>query len=235
MQPFFPYLTTTPIGKVILLSLALLAPAATGHARASFFQYLQESASQGQAEAQFVLGLAYRDGWDGSLKSGTVFARWCALAEELGDQRPELMLDLLQKGNDRIPPDGAKAMAYLTQAAAQGNDYARVILGEMLLEGNGVPVNWRNGAEWIRKSATAGFPPAQFRLGVIYLIGDSALPKNEIEALAWFIVAAQAGSKPAETFRDERTQLLGREVARLAVMRSLTLLGKGGTGTTGGG
>jgi TPR repeat protein len=96
----------------------------------------------------------------------------------------------------------------------------------MLLEGDGVPADWRRGMDWIRKSATAGFAPAQFRLGVIYLVGDNATPKNEIEALAWFIVAAEAGSKSAQEFRDERTQLLGREAARLAVKRSRTLLAK---------
>ena len=31
-----------------------------------------------------ILGLAYRDGWEGSIKSGTVAARWCDLADELG-------------------------------------------------------------------------------------------------------------------------------------------------------
>ena len=209
--------------KVLLLSLVLIAPALPVQAEVSFIRYLQSSADQGEAESQFILGLAYRDGWEGTVKAGSTAARWCDLAAELGDQRPAMVLGLLEREKDRVSKDETKAVQFLTQAASQGDNYARVILGEMFLEGNGVPADWRSGTDWIRKSAYAGFPPAAFRLGVIYLIGDSSTPRDEIEALAWFIVAADAGSKPAATYRDKRTELLGREAARLAIKRSQTL------------
>jgi len=220
----FPHPATTTIGRLVGFALALLVPALAVQAKLPFLHYLHESASLGEAESQFILGLAYRDGWEGTVKTGSIAAHWCDLAAELGDQRPELVFGLLQQDNVRVTPDPAKAVECLTQAAGQGNDYARVILGEMLLEGNGVPADWRNGAEWIRKSAYAGFFPAQFRLGIIYLIGDSGTPKNEVEALAWFILAAEAGSKPARHLRDLQTQALGREVAIQAIKRSRTLL-----------
>ena len=213
--------------KVLLLSLALLTPVLPVQAEVSFIRYLQESASQGEAESQFILGLTYRDGWEGTIKSCSIADRWRTLAAELDDQRPAFVFALLQKENDRVQKDEAKAVQCLTQAAGQGEDYARVLLGEMLLEGNGVPADWRSGTEWIKKAAQAGFAPAQFRLGVIYLVGDATTPKDDIEALAWFIVAAAAGSKPALQFRDERTKLLGREAARLAILRTRAILHKG--------
>ncbi len=61
----------------------------------------------------------------------------------------------MQQDNVRVAPDPAKAVACLTRAAGLGNDYARVILGEMLLEGSGVPVDWRTGAELIRNFSAA--------------------------------------------------------------------------------
>jgi len=209
--------------KVLLLSLAILAPVLPLQAEVSFFHYLVETAKQGEAESEFILGMTYCDGWEGVIRTGTVAARWCELAAELGDQRPVFVFNLLQRSPDRIKPDRAEAIKWLTAAADRGDNYARVILGEMLLEGDGVPADWRHGAEWIHKSAAAGFAPAQFRLGVIYLVGDAATPKNPVEALAWFIVAAEAGSKPAVDFRDEQTAKLGRELARLAVLRSREL------------
>lgn len=212
--------------KVLLLSLAFLAPALPVQAEGSFFKYLGQSAERGEAESQFILGLFHRDGWDGTLRSGTIAAKWYELATEVGDQRPLLVLGLLQRGKDEVLKDGTKAMQFLRLAAEQGDNYAQVILGDMLLEGDGVTADWRLGTELIRKSATSGFPPAQYRLGVIYLVGDQSLPKNEVEALAWFIVAAEAGSKLAQEYRDERTQELGLEVARLAIKRSRELLGK---------
>ena len=231
----FPHPATTTVGRVIGFVLALLVQALPVQAMLPFLQYLHASASQGEAESQFILGLTYRDGWEGTIKICSIAAHWCDLAAELGDQRPELVFGLLQQDKVRVQPDPAKAVECLTRAAELGNDYARVILGEMLLEGNGVPTDWRNGAEWIRKSAHAGFFPAQFRLGIIYLIGDSGMPKNEVEALAWFILAAEAGSKPAQHLRDERTQALGREVALLAIKRSRTLLTSDGPESAGGG
>lgn len=222
-------------GKFVLLSLVLLTAVAQVQAKVSFLKYLQETADQGEAESRFILGLAYRDGWEGSVKPGTVAARWCEVAAEMDDHRPELVFGLLEKGGERVLPDASKAVELLTLAAGQDDNYAQVILGEMLLEGKGVPIDWRSGTEWIRKSANAGFPPAQFRLGVIYLVGDESTPKNEIEALAWFILAAEAGSETARVFRDERTQSLGHEAAYQAVKRSRTLVVKTGVKSQEGG
>ncbi len=210
-----------------MLSLVILAPALSVPARASFFGYLVHSANESEAESQFILALTYWDGWEGTIRTGTTAARWCDLAAELGDHRPNFVFGLLQSEKDRVSPDRAEAWKWLNQAAEHGDDYARVILGEKLLEGDGVPADWHRGTEWIRKSANAGFSPAQFRLGVIYLVGDSVTPRNEVEALAWFIVAAEAGSRPAQSYRDQQTSLLGHEIARLAVIRSRALLGKG--------
>ena len=213
--------------KVLLLSLALLAPALPAHAEGFFLRYLVETAAQGEAESQFILGLAYSDGWDGTIKAGSTAAKWREMATELGDLRPLLVTGLLRKEKTRLEQDRAEALKFLTSAAERGDSYAQVILGDKLLEGDGVSSDWRQGAEWIKKAATAGFAPAQFRMGVIYLIGDATKPKDEIEALAWFILAAESGSKTAQEYRDERTRLLGRDIARLAIKRSRTILAAG--------
>lgn len=212
--------------KVLLLSLALSISALPAQAAYSFIEYLQTSASRGEAESQLVLGLAYRDGWDGTIKPGLITFRWCELAAEAGDPRPAFVLGLLQKEKDRIAKDEAKAMRWLSAAADHGDNYARVLLGEILLEGNGVPPDWRRGTNWIRQAALDGFVPGQFRLGIIYLIGDVAIPKDDVEALAWFIVAAESGSQAAIELRDKRTKLLGQNVSYLALKRSRALLGK---------
>jgi TPR repeat protein len=209
--------------KVFLLSLAFLASIPPLQAERSYWRQLRESAAGGEAEAQLILGLVYRDGWEGTIRPDTLAIRWRDLAAELDDSRPALVLALLQREKQPVPPDPAQAAKWLHLAAGRGDPYAQVILAEMLLEGNGVPADWRQGVSWMTKSAATGFAPAQLRLGVIHLVGDESLPKNEIEALAWFIVAAEAGSKLAGEFRDEHTPLLGREAARLAVLRSRDL------------
>jgi TPR repeat protein len=213
--------------KILPLSLVLLAPLLAVSVKGSFLQYLQVSAGRGEAESQFILGLAYCDGWDGTIHSGSTAAKWRELASELGDLRPLLVTGLLRHEKVRFEQDRAAAVKWLGLAAERGDNYARVILGDMLLEGDGVPADWRRGKAWIVQSARAGFAPAQFRLGVIYTVGDRTTPKDDVEALAWFILAAESGSQTAREYRDERTGALGREVARLAIRRSRVLLAKG--------
>lgn len=188
-------------------------------------RFLLETAGQGEAESQFILGLAYGDGWDGTIKSGSTAAKWRELAAELGDLRPLLVTGLLRKEKARVEQNREEALKWLTLAAERGDNYAQVILGDKLLEGDGVTANWGRGAELIRQAASVGFGPAQFRMGIIYMVGDASTPKDEIESLAWFILAAESGSKTAQEYRDERTELLGREVARLAIKRSRILKG----------
>jgi len=212
--------------KVLLFSLALMTPLLSVQAEGDFFQSVRQLAARGEAESQFILGLAYRDGWAGTLQPGSTAAKWREMALEQGDLRPVLVLGLLKQEGVRVAADGARGIQCLSLAAERGDNYARVILGDMLLEGDGVPANWRGGAELIRKAAAEGFGPGQFRLGLIYLVGGDTTPRNEVEALAWFILAAEAGCKVAREFRDERTQALGREVASLAVKRSRIILRK---------
>jgi TPR repeat protein len=201
-----------------------MIPALPAQAGVSFLRYLEATAGQGEAESQLILGLLYRDGWDGAIRQGSALERWCQLAAEQDDRRPAFLLGRLLMEPGRIVPDKARSAQCLAAAADLGDNYARVLLGETLLEGAGVPVDWTHGAELMRQAARAGFAAAQFRLGILYLVGDATLPKDEIEALAWFIVAADAGSRPAQKLRDERTALLGREAARLAIKRSRALL-----------
>lgn len=210
--------------KTFFLLLGFLASLAPVQAGLPFFSYLRQTATDGDAESQLILGLAYRDGWDGTIKADSYVAKWHTLAVELHDQRPNLLLRRLLQQSEHITQDNVTAQKWLSLAAQQGDDYARVILGEMLLEGDGVVADWINGADLLRKSAATGFVPAQFRMGLVYLVGGKTTPKDEVEALAWFIVAAESGSKVAKEFRDEQTQLLGREVAHLAIKRSRLLL-----------
>lgn len=54
--------------KVFLLSLALLALIPPVQAERAYWRQLQESAATGETEALIVLSLAYRDGWDGTIR-----------------------------------------------------------------------------------------------------------------------------------------------------------------------
>lgn len=67
---------------------------------------------------------------------------------------------------------------------------------------------------WLRKSAQRGYPLAQTSLGVLYLNGDG-VPLDQVEAYAWFTLAADQGEPDAlEAEAALSVELSDEELAR---------------------
>ncbi len=111
-----------------------------------------------------------------------------------------------------------------SRAEKQGDDYlaefpniiplaegglapAQFNLGDMRLEGKGVPQDYALAAKWHRKAAEQGFPMAQYRLGQLYAEGKG-VEKNEALAVKWFNKAAEAGVTLPQTGAGETGQSL---------------------------
>lgn len=85
----------------------------------------------------------------------------------------------------------------LEQAAAKGNPKAETQLGEMLLRGDGLPVDETRGIALLEKAARAGHSAAAFRLGMLLTSGDSGVAKDPVRALNYFRAAAAGGEAEA--------------------------------------
>ena len=72
---------------------------------------------------------------------------------------------------------------------------------------------------WLRK----GNAHAQSLLGLCYAKGEG-VPKNMVEALAWYNLAAVSGEEKIAEFRDRMEQRLGREATLQAQQRAKELL-----------
>ena len=67
---------------------------------------------------------------------------------------------------------------------------------------------------WLRESARRGYPLAQTSLGVLYLNGDG-VPLDQVEAYAWFTLAADQGEPGAlEVEAALSVELSEEELAR---------------------
>jgi TPR repeat protein len=64
-----------------------------------------------------------------------------------------------------------------------------------------VPLAGHAGADDIRRDALQGSTAAQYEMGILYEFGFH-LAEHEIEALAWYSVAAERGNQPAARRRD---------------------------------
>jgi Sel1 repeat len=95
--------------------------------------------------------------------------------------------------------EGNYATAYrlLRPLADQGNASAQARIGQMYLDGRGVPRDYAEALKWFRKAADQGFADAQNTLGSMYSKGRG-VPPDYAEAMKWFRKAADQGSARAQ-------------------------------------
>src|SRR4030066_6938 len=67
----------------------------------------------------------------------------------------------------------------------------------MYVDGQGVPQNPAEGANWCRKAAERGYLAAQRDLGWMYASGEG-IPQDHAEAAKWFRTAAEQGDPKAQ-------------------------------------
>jgi hypothetical protein len=101
-----------------------------------------------------------------------------------------------------------EALAYYQQAAQYGYVIAEASLGEMSLNGEGIPRNYRDAFLWYSKAASKGFAPAQFNIGTLYENGQG-VNKNIPQAVEWYRRAAQQGLPGAQENLRRVTPLIG--------------------------
>ena len=77
------------------------------------------AAEQGDADAQFNLGLKYANGW-GVLEDDAEAVRWYRLAAEQGDADAQFNLGLMYDTGEDVLKDDAEAVRWYRMAAEQG-------------------------------------------------------------------------------------------------------------------
>ncbi|WP_397385863.1 tetratricopeptide repeat protein, partial [Prosthecobacter sp.] len=85
----------------------------------------------------------------------------------------------------------------LRTRAEQGEVQAQRLLGQRLLNGDGVPKDAAEAVKWLRLAADHGDGRAQYLLGGAYFQG-SGVAKDEIAALTWVRKAAAQGDPNAQ-------------------------------------
>ena len=89
--------------------------------------------------------------------------------------------------------DYATAVAKFRPLAAQGNATAQLMLGQLYLDGSGVPQDDALALAWVRKGAEQSDPAAQNYLGMMYRDGEG-VTVDYAQAMKWFRKAADNGS-----------------------------------------
>ena len=163
-------------------------------------EQLERLADAGDAYAQYIIGMAYRDG--GLLIPDTVKAQ--KLLERTAEQdldAAQYALGKLYLSDDADVHDSAKGIYWLKRSADNGNDFAAYRLGKEYLSGNNVSKDAAAAAEYLRQAANNGNAYAQYLLGKLTLIGEG-IPKDMDAAYEWFAAARDNGHAYAEFFME---------------------------------
>jgi len=201
----------------ILLMLSFASPVAAGpgedaaaaYARGDYataLRLLRPLAEQGDAQAQYNLGVLYDNG-RGVPQDNAEAMKWYRKAADQGDARSQNNLASMYATGQGVPKNYAEAMKWFRRAADQGNARAQHSLGFMYATGQGVPQDNAQAVGWYRKAADQGYAHAQFNLGFMYKEG-LGVPQDYVQAHMWFSLAATTGDRGAAEGRDNVANLM---------------------------
>lgn len=158
---------------------------------------LIKQAEQGDAEAQFKLGLAYYNG-DGINRNYRKAYHWFLKSAEQGNSEAQYWVGYMLRKGKKIGTDYKKAMEWFRKSALQDNPSALLHIGGMYHNGEGCKRDVKVAFEYIKKAADLGLPKAYMYMGVWHrLYGDS------IAALSWFEKAADEDEKFLPEIADQ--------------------------------
>ena len=122
-------------------------------------------AEQGDADAQYLLGLRYDLG-QGVPQDLAEAAMWYRRAAAQGNARAQSNLGVIYFMGKGVRRDHGEAARWLRLAAEQGDGTAQYFLGMLYERGQGVSRDHGEAAKWFRQAADQGNIAAKLQLGL---------------------------------------------------------------------
>ena len=160
------------------------------------FSLWENSAKQGFAVAQNILGLCYANGWHIKQDYKKAFCYFSKAAEQKF-ATAQRNIGLCYIKGWHVTQDYEKALYWFTQAAEQGNANAQGCLGICYANGNGVNQDYSKTVYWLIKAAEQGDAIAQSCLGYCYGTGKG-VKQDYGKAVYWYTKAAEQGNAIAQ-------------------------------------
>ncbi len=160
------------------------------------FYWYKKAAELGYADAQYNLGLLYRDG-KGVKQDNNQAVSWIKKAAKQDDALAQNNLGSMYEKGIGVVQDNDKAVKWFTKAAERGDAFGQCNLGLMYEKGKGIEQDDSLAANWYAKAAKQGHYKAQRYLGSMYLDGRG-IKQDFAEAAKWFEKAAEQGDSIAQ-------------------------------------
>lgn len=191
-------------------------------AYARAWDILRPLAEAGDAEAEYYVGLMWRDG-QGRRADPRVAAHWLRLAARQGHHEALIALDRLLSKHWPAAPDYRAVSTWLHRLAEDGDAHAQLQLGLLYRDGQvgreyGIPHDLAEAGGWFLLAAEQGLAEAQVDMGRLYdrrsrfssytfggqIAEDVEMgpPEDLVEAYKWYSLAAAQGHPEAAQLRD---------------------------------
>ncbi len=186
------------LGLVIVLTVSAKGVAQESDDAAASFR---AAAEQGDAQAQYSLGLMYTAG-RGVAQDHAEAAQWYRAAAEQGLAEAQYNLGVAYAQGQGVVQDYVESASWYRLAGEQGWASAQYNLGYMYDNGLGLPQDDTQAAKWYGKAVDQGFMAAQTNLALMYANGQG-VPQDLAIALLLLRQAADQGDDLARTYLDD--------------------------------
>jgi TPR repeat protein len=167
---------------------------------------LRPPAEQGDAEAQYYVGVLYQFGKGVEPSDKTAYT-WYRKAAVQGHAEAQYNVGYLHTKGQGVPRNDEQALKWYLSAAKQGFAPAQVSVGTFYRSGRGVPQDYSEAMKWYRRAAVQGHGLAQAKLAFMYQSVTDAGEPDLVQSYAWFDLALAQGEEVQE-FRDAVAQRL---------------------------
>jgi TPR repeat protein len=189
---------------------------------------LRKSAEEGNAEAQFRLGVIYGNGDEGVEIDHQKAMAWFSQAARQGHENALITMAWMYANGAGVDMDEDKARELYLMAADHGSAKAQYVVATMFRFAQfGAEKDLARALHYYTESANQGFATAQFALGKM-LVEGKLVEKDMNTALQWLTLAHANGSKRAEGYIQELLQQMSPEEVERA--RAAVLQGHGPQG-----
>ena len=189
------------VSVAALIVLPLSGCVTTGTTAPKAIESLTQKADNGDADAQYRLGLRYTNG-SGVEQNYQTATAWFDKAADANHAGAQYMAAVNYSTGRGAAENRSKAVRLYTKAANQGHARSQYQLATAYANGLGTEKDLAWAARLYGKSARQGHASAMFSLGVFWATGRG-LPADSVRGLSWIELAVSNGDKQAPAVRDK--------------------------------
>lgn len=188
------------------------------------FKLYLKAAQNGNAEAMFIVGGMYKQGYGTPINEGESF-KWLYNAALGGHSSKESERILGQSfiSGTSVPQNYEEAIHWYELAAKGGDPEAQSELAFLYFSGNHIAQDYEKAKYWFNIAARKGYAVAQYNMGIIWYTGNGVDAVDTKKAYAWFNLSAANGYGGGAIAKNFLETILSGEELRIAQRYSIEL------------